>query len=280
MTIRPVSTATSAAIATNALLTDQGRMNDLQNEVTTGIRITKPSDDPAGMVIALSSQSSIARMQQYATNITDGLGQLAQSTSSLSSIGDGLTQVRSLVLQAVNGTPTASTLNAISSQIQGIRGDGTSTQAYASDGTYTGNATAPTRTAAAGTSVGVGLTGPTAFGTGTGSVLGALDQIIAHLNSGTAADVETLRGPDLTNLTTADNTVQAASATTGTAYLQLQGLQTQNQSVSLALTTRLTSVQNVDMAKALTDLKTAESSYQAALYATAQTNRLSLVSFL
>ena len=88
MTIRPVSTATSNAIATNALLTDQSRMNDLQNEVTTGIRINKPSDDPAGMVIALSSQSSIARMQQYATNITDGLGQLAQSTASLSSIGD------------------------------------------------------------------------------------------------------------------------------------------------------------------------------------------------
>ncbi|BEP14242.1 flagellin [Acidothermaceae bacterium B102] len=298
MTIRPVSTATSNAIATNALLTDQGRMNDLQNEVTTGIRINQPSDDPAGMVIALSSQSSIARLKQYSTNITDGLGQLAQSTASLSSIGDGLTQARALVLQAVNGTPTPATLNAISSQIQGIRanvlasmnsqyagrpvfaGDGTSTQAYDASGTYTGNATAPTRTAAAGTSVAVGMTGPAAFGTGTSGVLGALDQIIAHLNSGTPADVETLRGPDLTNLTTADNTVQAASATTGTAYLQLQGLQTQNQSVSLALTTRLTSVQNVDMAQALTDLKTAESSYQAALYATAQTNRLSLVSFL
>jgi flagellar hook-associated protein 3 FlgL len=298
MTIRPVSTATSAAIATSALLTDQGRMDDLQNEVTTGIRINRPSDDPAGMVIALSSKSSIARMQQYATNITDGLGQLAQSTASLSSIGDSMTQVRGLVLQAVNGVPTAASLNAISSQIQGIRanvlaamnsnyagrpvfgGDGTSTQAYATNGTYTGNASAPTRTAATGTSVTVGLTGPTAFGTGASSVLGALDQIIAHLNSGTPADVETLRGPDLTNLTTADNTVQAASATTGTAYLQLQGLQTQNQSVSLALTTRLTSVQNVDMAKALTDLKTAESSYQAALYATAQTNRQSLVSFL
>ena len=298
MTIRPVSTATSNAIATNALLTDQAQMDDLQNEVTTGIRINKPSDDPAGMVIALSSQSSIARLKQYATNITDGLGQLAQSTSSLTAVGDALTQVRSLVLQAVNGTPTAATLSAISSQIQGIRanvlasmnsqyagrpvfaGDGTATQAYATDGTYTGNATAPTRTAAAGTSVAVGMTGTAAFGTGTSSVLGALDQIIGHLNSGTAADVESLRGPDLTNLTTADDTVQSASATTGTAYLQLQGLQTQNQSVSLALSTRLTSVQNVDMAQALTDLKTAESSYQAALYATAQTNRLSLVSFL
>jgi flagellar hook-associated protein 3 FlgL len=273
-------------------------MDDLQNQVTTGIRINQPSDDPAGMVIALSAKSSIARMQQYATNITDGLGQLAQSTSSLSSISDSMTQARALVLQAVNGVPTPATLKAISSQMQGLRanvlasmnsnyagrpvfaGDGTSTQAYAANGTYTGNASAPTRTAAAGTSVTVGLTGPTAFGTGTSSVLGALDQIIAHLNSGTAADVETLRGPDLTNLTTADNTVQAASATTGTAYQQLQGLQTQNQGVSLALTTRLTSVQNVDMAQALTDLKTAESSYQAALYATAQTNRQSLVSFL
>jgi len=298
MTIRPVSTATSNAIATSALLNDQARMNDLQNEVTTGLRINKPSDDPSGMVIALSSQSSIARMQQYATNITDGLGQLAQSTASLASIGDGMTQVRGLVLQAVNGTPNPAALSAISSQIQGIRanvlasmnsqyagrpvfsGDGTATQAYATNGTYTGNATAPTRTAAAGTSVAVGMTGPTAFGTGASSVLGALDQIIGHLNSGTPTDVESLRGPDLTNLTTADNTVQAASATTGTAYLQLQGLQTQNQSVSLALTTRLTSVQNVDMAQALTDLKTAQSSYQAALYATAQTSRLSLVSFL
>jgi flagellar hook-associated protein 3 FlgL len=298
MTMRPVSTSTSNAIATAALLTDQSRMDDLQNQITTGIRINKPSDDPSGMVIALSSQSSLTRMAQYSTNITDGLGQLGQTTSSLASIGDALTQVRALVLSAVNGTPTAATLSAISAQVQGIRanvlasmnssyagrpvfgGDGAASQAYATDGTYTGNSTAPTRTAAAGTSVSVGLTGPAAFGSGASGVLGAIDQIIGHLNSGTPTDIETLRGPDLTNLTSADNVVQAASATTGSAYSQLQGLQTQNQSVSLALTSRLSSVQNVDMAQALTDLKTAESSYQSALYATAQTNQQSLVSFL
>jgi flagellar hook-associated protein 3 FlgL len=298
MTIRPVSTATSNAIATTALLNSQASMDALQNAITTGRRLNKPSDDPGGMVVALSSQSSLSRMSQYSANITDGLGQLAQSTASLASIGDALTQVRSLVLQAVNGTPTQATLGAISSQIQGIRanvlasmnsqyagrpvfgGDGSPTQAFAADGTYTGNATAPTRTAAAGTSVAVGMTGTAAFGTGATGVLGALDQIIAHLTSGTPADVESLRGPDLTSLTNADNLTQAASATTGTAYNQLQGLQTQNQSVSLALTSRLSSVQNVDMAQALTDLKTAETSYQAALYATAQTNRQSLVNFL
>lgn len=296
--IRPVSTATSNAIATTALMNNQARMDELQNQITTGSRINKPSDDPGGMVVSLSSQSSLARLSQYSANITDGLGALAQSTASLASIGDQLTQVRSLVLQAVNGTPTPATLGAISSQIQGIRanvlasmnsqyagrpvfgGDGTATQAFATDGTYTGNPTAPTRTAAAGTSVAVGMTGPAAFGTGASSVLGALDQIIGHLNSGTAVDVESLRGPDLTNLTSADNLTQSASATTGSAYNQLQGLQTQNQNVSLALTTRLSSVQNVDMAKALTDLKTAEASYQAALYATAQTSRQSLVNFL
>jgi flagellar hook-associated protein 3 FlgL len=285
-------------MATAALLTDQTQMDNLQNEVTTGLRITKPSDDPGGMVIALSSQSSITRMAQYSTNITDGLGQLAQSTSSLSSVSDALTQVQSLVLEAVNGTPTAETLSAISSQVQGIRanvlaamnsqyagrpvfgGDGSATQAFATDGTYTGTASAPTRTAAAGTSVTVGMTGTAAFGSGTTGVLGALDGIIASLNGGTPADVETLRGAGLTSLTTADNLVANASATTGSAYGQLQGLQTQNQSVSLALTTRLSSVQNVDMAQALTDLKTAEASYQSALYATAQTNRETLVSFL
>jgi flagellar hook-associated protein 3 FlgL len=296
--IRPVSTATANAIATTALMNNQATMDKLQNEITTGLRINKPSDDPGGMVVALSAQSSLTRMSQYSANITDGIGQLGQSTASLASIGDALTQVRSLVLQSVNGTPTPATLGAISSQIQGIRanvlasmnsqwagrpvfgGDGSATQAFASDGTYTGNPTAPTRTAAAGTSVAVGMTGPAAFGTGPSGVLGALDQIIAHLNSGTPTDVESLRGPDLTNLTNADNLTQAASATTGAAYNQLQGLQSQNQGVSLALTSRLSSVQNVDMAQALTDLKTAESSYQAALYATAQTNRQSLVNFL
>src|SRR5471030_2659427 len=121
MLVRPISTATQNAMATAALLTDQTQMNNLQNEVTTGLRINKPSDDPSGMVIALSSQSSITRMAQYSTNISDGLGQLGQTTSSLASIGDALTQVRALVLSAVNGTPTAATLSAISAQVQGIR---------------------------------------------------------------------------------------------------------------------------------------------------------------
>jgi flagellar hook-associated protein 3 FlgL len=298
MTFRPVSTATMNTMATAALLSAQNQMNNLQNEVTTGSRLNKPSDDPGGMVVALSSQSSLSRMTQYATNINDGIGALQQSTASLSTISNSLIQARSLVLSAVNGTPTAATLSAVSSQLQGIRanvlaamnaqyagrpvfgGDGSATQAFASDGTYTGNATAPTRNAAPGTSVTVGMTGAAAFGTGSSGVLGALDQMIGHLNSGTATDVESLRDGDLTNLTSADNLVDNASATTGTAYNQLQGLQSQNQTVSLALTSRLSSVQNVDMAQALTDLKTAESSYQAALYSTAQTNRQSLVNFL
>ena len=298
MTFRPVSTATLNAMATTALLNAQNRMNDLQNQVTTGSRLNNPSDDPGGMVVALSSQSSLTRMAQYTTNINDGLGALAQSTASLSTVSDALTQVRSLVLSAVNGTPTADTLAAVSSQVQGIRanvlsamnaqfagrpvfgGDGSATQAFADDGTYTGNATAPTRNAAPGTSVTVGMAGAAAFGQGAGSVLGALDQIIGHLSSATPADVESLRGGDLTNLNSADSLLDNASATTGAAYNQLVGLKTQNQTVSLALTTRLSSVQNVDMAQALTDLKTAESSYQAALYATAQTNRQSLVNFL
>lgn len=298
MTVRPLSTATMNAVSTNALLSAQSRMDDLQNEVTTGSRLNKPSDDPGGMVIALSSQSSLARMTQYATNINDGLGALAQSTASLSTVSDALTQVRSLVLSSVNGTPSATTLSAVSSQIQGIRanvlasmnaqfagrpvfgGDGAATQAFNSSGTYTGNASAPTRNAAPGTSVSVGMTGSAAFGSGATGVLGALDQIIAHLNSGTPTDVQSLRTTDLAGLDSADSLVDNASATTGAAYNQLQGLQAQNQTVSLALTSRLSSVQNVDMAQALTDLKTAESSYQAALYSTAQTNRQSLVNFL
>jgi hypothetical protein len=83
----------------------------------------------------------------------------------------------------------------------------------------------------------------------------------------TPTDVESPRGTDLSNPTYADNLTQAASATTAPRATSSRD-------------SGLSSVQNVDTAQALTDLKTAESSDRAALYATAQTNRQSLVNFL
>ena len=51
----------------NALTTKQ---YSLSNQVSTGLKIQKPEDDPSGMAEALSLQQQTSSLTQYANNVT------------------------------------------------------------------------------------------------------------------------------------------------------------------------------------------------------------------
>jgi hypothetical protein len=59
------------------------RMYVLQTEGSSQKRINQSSDDPLGTAKALSIQSSIASVTQYASNVTRGQGELSYVDSTL-----------------------------------------------------------------------------------------------------------------------------------------------------------------------------------------------------
>ena len=53
----------------------------LQQQLTSGKTINKPSDDPTGTNAAMQARQELAGATQYARNISDGLGALNQTDS-------------------------------------------------------------------------------------------------------------------------------------------------------------------------------------------------------
>lgn len=87
----------------DALNRMQSEMNDLQQQVTSGMRVHRPGDDPAAVGPILDVQTRIAQLQQNQTN----LGQLQTELSS----GDGALQ------QAIKAIESAISLASQSSSM-------------------------------------------------------------------------------------------------------------------------------------------------------------------
>ena len=81
-------------------------MSNYQNQMSTGKKITRPSDDPVGITKVMKYKTDIRETQQYSKNIDDALGWLEVSESSITNIKDILQRVRELTVQASNGTNT------------------------------------------------------------------------------------------------------------------------------------------------------------------------------
>src|SRR5579862_6711597 len=72
---------------------------DLQNEASSGKKLTKPSDSPVDIGTSLQLRGSLNRNTQLGTNISDAEGWLGTTDSTLGSVVTPLQQVSSLVIQ-------------------------------------------------------------------------------------------------------------------------------------------------------------------------------------
>src|SRR3979411_3344182 len=100
---------------------NQTRVQNLQDQITSGSRINKPSDDPIGAAQALSLQESLDQSAQYGRNIDQGTSWLNATDSALGSVTDSLHRARELAVQAANGTLTPSDRNAIQAEISQLQ---------------------------------------------------------------------------------------------------------------------------------------------------------------
>src|SRR5260370_26634945 len=96
---------------------NQARLEALTQQITSGSRITKPSDDPIGAAQTLSLQESLDQSTQYGRNIDQGNSWLNSTDSALNSVTDAVQRARELTVQAANGTLTATDLGTIQSEI-------------------------------------------------------------------------------------------------------------------------------------------------------------------
>src|SRR5438876_12396780 len=99
---------------------NQARLETLQQQITSGQQITKPSDDPIGAAQALSLQESLDQATQYGRNIDQATSWLNTSDSALNSVTAVVHRARELAVQAANGALTSSDRSAIQAELTQI----------------------------------------------------------------------------------------------------------------------------------------------------------------
>ncbi|RJS95148.1 FliC/FljB family flagellin [Salinisphaera sp. Q1T1-3] len=112
-----VNTNTLSLSAQNNLRQSQDKLNTAIERLSSGSKINSAKDDAAGQAIANRMSSQISGLQQASSNANDGIS-LAQTTEgALDQVNDNLQRVRSLTVQAQNGTNSQSDLQSIQDEI-------------------------------------------------------------------------------------------------------------------------------------------------------------------
>lgn len=103
------------------MLNQQGAVSATQNQVTSGKRINLASDDPGGAAQVVSLDHILASTAQYSTNIDAANTRLSTESNTLDSFNTLLDQARSLAVQGINGTLSASDRQDMATQLTQIR---------------------------------------------------------------------------------------------------------------------------------------------------------------
>ena len=89
-------------------------------QVSTGLRVNQPSDDPAASANMVVSLAASANVDQYTSNVSSLLPQMQTADSAISSIVSSLNSALTLGTSGATGTASATTRQAIAAQVQSI----------------------------------------------------------------------------------------------------------------------------------------------------------------
>lgn len=278
------------------LTSAHARLVEAQDQVSSGRRLTRPSQDVIGTDRALEVRHAIAAEERYSRANDDALGWLSTTDGALQASVSTLHRVRELAVKAGSNTLSAVDREAIATELDELRGsllssanttylgrpvfagtsgDGVAFAEAGGSAVATGTGTVE-RELARGVKVRVDTPGSEAFGDGATSVFDVVQGLAADVRAGSPTAVSARLG----QLDTSLASMTTAAASVGARYTHVQSLGATSQSRSLELTAQKAGVEEVDLAQALMDLSTQQTAYQAALSAAAKVEAPSLVDFL
>jgi len=112
-----VSTNQVQQVAVNAMLDQQSKLSKVQEQVATGRRITKPSEDPVAAAKVVNLNDIVKSTDQYKSNINIARARLNLEEGVLAHTVDIYHRVRELALQANNASQTNETRSYIADEV-------------------------------------------------------------------------------------------------------------------------------------------------------------------
>jgi flagellar hook-associated protein 3 FlgL len=265
-----------------------------QEQVSSGKKVEKPSDDPeaAADIIRITGQQALN--DQFTKNLNTAAGRLTAADNALNSVQDMINQIRTLGLQGLDPTSDAS---ASTAEITGLSDQIMATANQTSNGRYifggSVTTTPPYVKNQDGSVSYVGNSKPVSLQVGRDTTLQAQipgDQIFsgqANVFSAISSLVTAMKAGDQSAISAQVDQLEQVFQQTSTARSTIGGyvnvatsLQGQLTNDSLSNAQDLNNAQSADPAKAITNLTLAQTNYQATLAVGAKISQLSLLDYL
>jgi flagellar hook-associated protein 3 FlgL len=281
-----------------------GRLTRLQQQLSSGKQIARPSDDPYGTSRALALRGELGGLDQFQRNVDDGIGWLNTSDTALGQMSDVLARVRELLVNGGNDTAGPAERAAMADEIDQLAesvkqeanvqyggryvfaGTATDTAPYALGGAdgYQGDAGTIARAIGPQVEIPIDTDIRPLLGDGQPAsddkLLHTLRDISDHLRGGTTADADALRTTDLQRLDANLDVLNGIRADVGARTNRLDVASSRLSGLALNSTKLLSDVEDADMAQTITQYTTQQAAYSAALKAGANIVQTSLLDFL
>jgi flagellar hook-associated protein 3 FlgL len=285
---------------------DLARLQDLNQQISTGKKISKPSDDPLGSQQVVNLNQAVAGINQYERNSKYVTDWTTASETALNSVTSALNRANTLALQGANdATLTQTDLNTMGDEVNSILNNVLQEANTSQEGkhifggyqtltepfkatqvngevtavTYAGDTGAEQVEINTGLTVNKNIPGSTVFAPGAGGtdVFASLVNLRDNLRSGNIAGIQT----GIADTETARQQVTDQVSLLGNKADALDLANANLASQKIGLSTLQSDLANTDMPDAITKLQTAQNVYTAALESSAKIlQQTSLMNFL
>jgi len=281
--------------AVNNLNLHLRRQEELHYQLASGKRLRVPSDDPAATSHSMRLHSDLTHTKQYRANIGVALSWLEATDSVLNEVGQALQRVKELAVYGANGVLPQDARDAIAREVDQILehlvdlansshaglylfgGHRTTTPPYVlSGGTvspYQGDRGRRELEIASGVKIAVNVLGSELFD----QIFWAVTNLRDALYAG---DTATVGNQALAEVEDALDTLLRVRADVGARINRLELADARMQELELNVEQLISDNEDVDLARAIIDLKVAENVYRAALASGARIIQPTLLDFL
>lgn len=273
-----------------------GKMSTLQDQINTGKKITRPSQDPVVATKGIGYRTDLSKVEQYQRNLGEVNNWLDSSDDALDHVGQAVTRLQELVTQAATDSNTSDDRKKIQVEITQLRqqiqdlantkvGDkyifsGTNTLTPLHDGT---NFTDLTKSTGLNNEVKIEVYDGVEIKVNTNGIQlfsdidALLEKIETSLGDGSAG---TVIGGYLSDINNMQNNVLEKRADIGARQNRVEMMENRLGSQEIIATKRMSENEDIDYEKTITEMITQESIHTAALSVGSKIIQATLVDFI
>jgi flagellar hook-associated protein 3 FlgL len=267
---------------------------DLQRAVTSGLRVERPSDDPAAAGGIMRTSSSLRALEQYRENLDLAQSRLSLENGVMDQVTNVLIRVKELAISQAGSTASADTRSAVQAEVDELHeflvGLGNTQFAgsylfggdYADSIPFTITGIDPARPPAGDFKV-EGGAGTFYLANHSGQeilvdthVLEALEAVSQALGNNSAPDIQAA----LSDMDVAIDEVQVVIAELGARINRVDHALENLGSLEVELLTQRSDLQDTDMEEAITRLVNRQVTYESAMLANSRILNLTLTDYL